>query len=302
MTDVAVVHLVRKANGVSPFERFVASYRVCPAGLAHELVILFKGFRQSAPVPQYESLLDGIAHERLFLPDRGYDLQPYFTAVRLYHRRHFCFLNSFSTILVPGWLEKLYRALRLPGVGIVGATGSYQSFARTHDERVVALRGRPPLSRLREQASHVVGDRRPAVMTQRAGAWLLGAVGLWKPSRYFPPFPNYHIRTNAFMASRETLQAVRAGPMLWKLSTFALESGRRSVTRQIMGMGLRALVVDRHGTAFEKEHWHAANTFRQSRQEDLLVQDNQTSAYAIAGAKERAALSRAAWGEYARPG
>jgi hypothetical protein len=136
---------------------------------------------------------------------------------------------------------------------------------------------------------------------QRAGAWLLGGLGLWKPSRHFPPFPNYHIRTNAFMASREVLLRVRVRPIVLKLSAFLLESGRSGLTRQVMAMGLKALVVDRTGRSFESGDWHLANTFRQSRQEDLLVEDNQTEAYARAERKERERLSRLAWGEYARP-
>jgi hypothetical protein len=104
------------------------------------------------------------------------------------------------------------------------------------------------------------------------------------------------------MASREVLLRVRVPPILFKLSAFLLESGRNGLTRQVMAMGLEPLVVDRAGRAFEKERWHLANTFRQARQEDLLVEDNQTEAYARADRESRAALSRAAWGQHARPG
>jgi hypothetical protein len=49
------------------------------------------------------------------------------------------------------------------------------------------------------------------------------------------------------------------------------------------------------------DQWHLSNTFRQSLQEDLLVSDNQTDAYASADTNGRARLSRLAWGEWARP-
>src|SRR5665213_1673531 len=39
-----VVHLVRAANGIEPFRAFLESYVRHPAGLQHELVLLFKGF------------------------------------------------------------------------------------------------------------------------------------------------------------------------------------------------------------------------------------------------------------------
>jgi hypothetical protein len=292
MPGIGVVHLVRKANGIAPLERFIASYRDRPAGCAHELVLVCKGFPGRLP-PEYQRVLEGIEHRALHVPDRGFDLAPYFAAVRRLEYRDFCFLNSFSRIVAAGWLELLQRALAAPGVGLVGATASYQSFAQLSEER----KGLGMRARLR----HVASGATPREKAQRTGAWLLGGLGLWKPARHFPFFPNYHIRTNAFMASREVLLRVRVRPILFKLSAFLLESGRNGLTRQVMAMGLEPLVVDRAGRAFEKERWHLANTFRQARQEDLLVEDNQTEAYARADREGRAALSRAAWGQHARP-
>jgi hypothetical protein len=138
-------------------------------------------------------------------------------------------------------------------------------------------------------------------VAQRAGDWLLGEMGLWDPARYFPPFPNYHVRTNAFMAARETLARVRIGTVFFKLSAFMFESGYDSLTNQILRLGLRPLIVGRDGQAYEKERWHLARTFRQGCQENLLVADNQTDDYADADAARRAELSKFAWGDHARP-
>lgn len=301
MADVAVVHLVRRANGIAPLERFLASYQEKRAGLDHQLILVLKGFRRQAMSGEYARVLQGIAHEALYLPDRGFDLRPYFIAVRRFQYRYFCFLNSYSRILSSDWLAKLHRWAIEPGTGVVGATASYQSFARGHEERRQELEALRPWPRFRSRFRHVVSDRSPRMLAQRAGAWLFGSVGLWKPARYFPPFPNYHVRTNAFMAPREVLLRIRSRPLFFKLSAYLLESGRDGVTQQVMRMGLRPLLVDRSGEKFEKERWHLANTFRQSRQEDLLVEDNQTEAYAKADSEQRTRLSRAAWGEYARP-
>ena len=123
----------------------------------------------------------------------------------------------------------------------------------------------------------------------------------WITQRYFPPFPNHHVRTNAFIAARAVLERVRLRPMLFKFFALASESGKDGLTAQVGRLGLEALVVDRHGAVFARDQWHLSNTFRQSRQEDLLVSDNQTEAYACADAAGRARLSRLAWGEWARP-
>jgi hypothetical protein len=301
VADVAVVHLVRRANGAAPLERFLASYREKRAGLDHGLIVVFKGFRGQAVSGEYARLLEGLPHEALHLPDRGFDLQPYFVAARRFQYRYFCFLNSFSRVLSSDWLAKLHRWAVKPGTGVVGATASYESFVRGHEERRRELEALRPWPRFRSRFRHVVSDPSPRLVAQRTGAWLFDSVGLWKPTRHFPPFPNYHVRTNALMVSREVLLRIRVRPLFFKLSAYLLESGYDGVTQQVMRMGLRPLLIDRSGEKFEKERWHLANTFRQSRQEDLLVEDNQTEAYAKADSEQRIRLSRAAWGEYARP-
>lgn len=301
MKRVGIVHLVRRKNGITPFERFLASYKAHPAGLDHDLVLIFKGFPSEQTPADYHRLLAGVPHEKLFLPDRGFDLGPYFKAVELLEYDYFCFLNSFSRVLDADWLAKLHKWAIAQGVGLVGATGSYQSFATAHAKREAGLRPFGRGERLRRRVGHVFSDPQPRLVAQRAAAWALGALGVWDTSRYFAPFPNYHIRTNAFMAARETMLRIRLGPMTIKLGAHMFESGRNGLTQQVFRLGLRALVVSRTGQAYEKESWHRSDTFRQANQKDLLVADNQTDAYADASLAEREELSRFAWGEYARP-
>jgi hypothetical protein len=114
--------------------------------------------------------------------------------------------------------------------------------------------------------------------------------------RHYPPFPNPHVRTNAFMLERELMLALDWPASTRKRRALALESGTSSVTRQVWGHGLRALVVGRDG-AYECEHWHESRTFRGGSQENLLIADNRTRQYADAGPDLRAQLARLAWGE-----
>jgi len=258
VSGIAVAHLVRRQNGLAPLQRFLDSYRRHAAGVEHELVLLFKGFGEHVPA-DYARAAAGIPHQRMLLPDRGFDLQPYFAAVAAFNHEYFCFLNSFSRILAPDWLAKLRAPLASGTVGLVGATGSCESLAA------------------------------------------LPAPKRWITRRYFPPFPNHHVRTNAFMTARAVLTRVTLRPMLFKFFALASESGKHGLTAQLARLGLEALVVDRHGIAYARDRWHVSNTFRQSLQEDLLVSDNQTDAYASADTNGRARLSRLAWGEWARP-
>lgn len=301
MTRIGVIHLIRKKNGVEPFERFLASYQKFPAGESHDLVLIFKGFRFGRGLAAYDRILENIPHKRLYLADFGFDLRPYFKAVKCFDYQYFCFFNSFSQILAPDWLTKLFRPASMEGVGIVAATGSYESFSENSCKREQMLAGMDFVSRLRWRISHAFGAPTLQLVVLRLLAWLLRAVGIWDLRRHFPGFPNPHVRTNAFMATREVLLSVQMWPMLFKLSAFLFESGHRSLTNQIMQLGLRPMIVARSGQAYEIEQWPQSSIFRQDLQQDLLVADNQTEAYLAATQERRDELSLLAWGKSARP-
>jgi hypothetical protein len=301
VAEVAVVHLVRRKNGIAPFARFLASYLQHPAGQPHELVLLLKGFPRGDGLADYERLLSTIPHRRLFVPDRGLDLNTYFTAAEQLDFTYFCFLNSYSRILAPDWLAKLYHWISADGVGLVGATGSCQRIGDrggVHHQRRSAL---PSTHRFEALLRRVLAKWRQGLLLRHAAFWLLRMIGIWRPERDFPSFPNYHLRTNAFMAARQTLLRVRVGAISTKLSAYRFESGNDSLTNQVRRLGLRVLVVGRDGEGYEPERWHLSNTFRQSRQENLLVTDNQTDEYQAADPALRSELSHDSWGEWAKP-
>jgi hypothetical protein len=120
-----------------------------------------------------------------------------------------------------------------------------------------------------------------------------GAVKYWA---YFPAFPNPHIRANAFMIRRDVFQGVRWPRNPSRLESFRLESGRRSLTRQVLKLGLDAVVVGRDGRRYGVSEWPSSGTFRQNNQENLLVADNHTIEYCTAAAERRRQLAAAAWG------
>jgi hypothetical protein len=271
VADICVVHLVRAKNGVEPFVRFLASYRENPGGAEHELALVFKGFAGERGLGAHLDLLGGIPHRKLLVPDAGFDIGAYFRAASEFEHEHFCFLNSFSRPLDPGWLEKMARHVRRPGVGLVGATGSWESLstsaARAGPGRV------PVLGRMRQRLSAA------------------------RLAKLFAPFPNPHVRSNAFVVARRTMLGLSRGVLRRKAQAHQFESGLTGMSRQVLGMGLEILLVGRDGNAYAKDDWPRSRTFRQGGQENLLVADNQTAAYESAGREERAMLGRLAWGD-----
>lgn len=275
---IAVAHLVRHANDPAAFRSFLESYQANPAGVPHELIVIFKGFPKAGIPADYRMLLEGIPHRAFFLRDFGFDIRPYLAVAKSFPHEHFVFLNSYSRILVPGWLEALYSQATRPGVGLVGATGSHQSILTDFlDLHAAALR------------PNLIAWKRWILAVLRGARYMTTVRGR------FPPFPNYHIRTNAFMASRRVLNGLRGGMILRKWDAYRFESGAESMTHQVINAGLLPLVVGRDGRGHRPDDWHEARTFWIGAQENLLVSDNQTRAYADGDASLQERLAFHAW-------
>lgn len=275
MTELGVVHLVRAQNGLPPFTNFLEAYARNPGGAPHELLIVFKGFSGDGQLEPYRKLLKAVPHRELQVSDLGVDLRAYSVAGRHFEHAYFCFLNSYATPLDENWLAKMFGFAKQPQVGIVGASGSWESM----------------------YTNFINGAMNPVPLHQR----LMRAFRRQANRRLFFPFPNHHIRTNAFIISRQLMLQVWPRHIINKTTAYLFENGRNCFTQRVMRRGFKPLVVGRDGRAYEKEQWAASNTFRQSAQENLLMADNQTRNYAAADFATRQYLSRLAWGNEAKP-
>jgi hypothetical protein len=218
-------------------------------------VIAFNGFKQGVHVAEIEKPLSDVEHGALRIPRPKLDLAAYIAVARQIESPLLCFLNSYSELLDAGWLGKLAEHVQMPGVGLVGATGSYER-----------LMGGSKLSR-------------------------------FVTSRWFDPFPNPHVRTNAFMMRREMMLSLDWSEVRTKLGAWRLESGKRSVTKQIWEHGLEPLVVGRDGKSYSSDLWYESKTFRSGGQQNLLVADNRTRQFARADPAEQRRLAELAWGK-----
>ncbi|MBX9629218.1 MAG: hypothetical protein K2X67_01755 [Burkholderiales bacterium] len=279
MAEAVVIHLARAANGVEVFAAFMDSYKCNPGGEAHDFAVVFKGFDPPTVPSEYLRCLEGVRHTSLHVSDEGLDITAYQKAVtQLENYSYYCFLNSFSSFRDPDWLRKMLHWARAQDVGLVGATGSYQSVCRDFFEYMRAgtdIAGRPAWKQL------VINLHRLYVLFRY---WMM-----------FPPFPNFHVRSNAFIVSKSILDRLRWPQVRSKLDAYRFESGRRSLTRQVLASGRRALVVGRDGAGYEKEDWLRSNTFWQHGQSNLLVEDNQTRSYALGDEATRRRLCFHAW-------
>jgi len=298
--DLGVLHLVREANGLDPFRRFLDSYRSHAAGVAHELVLVLKGFASEEAAEPYRTLAGDVSSRRIGVADEGYDLGSYLEAAERLDFSRLCFLNSFSAIDSDGWLEMLASAIDDPGTGLVGATGSWGSQASM--TRLDLRLGGPYADVYRDRAATravfkgvaAAGPEPPPSLVSRA-------VGAARKLVSFPRFPAPHLRTNAFVIPRDLLLGLRLPRPRSKLDAYVLESGRRSLTRRVEETGAAVVVVGRNGNAYHHRDWARSRTFWQGDQQNLLVTDRQTRSYEHGSDELRLVLSRFAWGAEADP-
>lgn len=282
MTETCVAHLVRRQNGTEPFEAFIESFKAHPAGIAHDLLLVFKGFDEERVPAEHERIASGLDYTPFFVPDEGFDIGSYFAIARAHRQyRYFCFLNSYSVILDTGWLAEMHRHISRESVGLVGASGSWES----HYTNQLAL-----YREWKHKSNLSLRNLFEGRARRRELRW-------WRAN--FDTFPNYHLRTNAFLLRRDLMLRLEGGAFADKKGGYLFESGKRSMTRQVLGMNLSVLVVGRDAVAYEKERWFESRTFRNGGQSNLLVADNRTREYTEADAALKKAVRAATWGELA---
>jgi hypothetical protein len=320
--SVAAVFLARRAEGEAPLRSFVETYRRHPAGMEHDLVVLYKGFdgpHDRLPVP----------HQGIEVSDAGLDIGAYLTAARQLPHRYLCFLNTFAELAADGWLVALHRFASQPGVGIAGAMGSMESLHTTlklsHKVRWLCNEAHipynEPLDRYFEFVTAVACKRwRGAPMSMRERiveraktlGWRWRAPGkdfeqrwqaLIAPGGHFaeyakiPSFPNPHIRTNVFMIERQRLLDLGYTAPATKIQACLFESGRDGLTATLRRSGLAAIVVGKDRRGFDVPQWIDSNTYRLGDQANLLATDNQTRRMAQLSPAARFTFSRLAWGD-----
>jgi hypothetical protein len=276
VSSVCVVHLVWAPLGLEPFRAFLDSYRRHPGGVAHRLLIAFNGFSSRPESEPYLKFLDGLEYSTLWLPNPVQDIAAYMKAAESSAEDWICFLNSHSVILCSDWLKKMVRHLD-QRTRLVGASGSWESIYSSR------------------RRWHRNNPRRGWAKASRE-ARLLRWGEMFFLRRHFPPFPNPHLRTNAFLIERQLLFSLGFKEVLAKDKAHRFESGRAGLSARVKGAGLNLCVADASGRAWPQEDWPVSRTFRSGNQENLLISDNRTRAYEQASAAERRELAFLAWG------
>ncbi|MET0967990.1 MAG: glycosyltransferase, partial [Tardiphaga sp.] len=335
METISVFYLARRVEGYQYFERFVESYKAHAAGIPHQLIVIAKGFKNEGQRAVLRQLFEEIPHRIVSVPDEiGFDLHAYQDAAIKVDTDYVCFLNTFTTFRTDNWLRKLFEHAIKPDVGMVGATGSYESLINSfkvvhqiawYAQRPCAMnaeltkkfawvfRAHSPATtaalksarlRIRRQIGDFVRNREKISRLARDFTFHWNAMvqpgGPLNKIRDFSPFPNPHIRSNVFMVRRDDFIAA---PLVGKekLDCCRFESGPSGLSTSFRKRGLRLLVVGADGKGYDVEDWPTSGAFRSRRQFNLLARDNQSQEFDSCSAEEQAVLQDMTWGGYDQP-
>ena len=279
--NTTVLYLVWLPYGIDHFKAFIESYCSYNASCSHQLVIVFNGLtveHRNKP-EEYISYLEDRqvkAHQYLYF-ENGQDINIYQRAAKDIQTKHILFLNTYSRILADDWL-KHYVDNFDDHTGVISASGSWQSYySSVYQKHPVKW----------EQAKGFLYNFRKYKL-------FIKAFFYWR--FLFKPFPNPHIRTNAFMVKVRDFLEMKTAAVNTKFGAYQFENGRRSLTDFYMAKGLKVLVVDKYGKIFQPSEWKKSSTFWIDNQENLLVSDNQTRIYETATAEEKKQMGWLAWG------
>ena len=264
MHDIGIIYLYRFAEGEGPVRRFIRSYREQPAGVAHDLHVIFKGFPDRPSLTLAQSLFEDIPINPIELEDTGYDIGSYVQAAKVVPNKRLIFFNTFSQILARDWLAHFDRALSVPGIGLVGASGSWHANTSSYEGALKAL-----IYRIRRFPAHLRNNSKRGIISNSTlpmrkrplRRYLLSPFGYLYCFVEFGRHPNPHIRTNAFMIERSRFLSLNFPSFKKKGDGYKFESSRRSMTKQIMAQGLNPVVVDRAGNVYSISEWRLSSTF-----------------------------------------
>ncbi len=277
--SIAVVYLVWLPYDISLLDGFLKSYKKYKTNLAHDFYVLFNGRVVNTSIDEHLKLiqLNCDKHVNYLELPGGQDIDAYFYAANKIKHELILFFNSFSKISAHFWLE-IYCDNFKNDVGLISATASNQSYYSSVF-----------------QTNNALPDFRQGIISNfRKYKLFVKAFFYWR--FLFKPFPNPHVRTNAFMIRRELFLQLNYRRLKSKFEAYQFESGRKSLTNQVLNKGYKVVVVDKHGEAYESPNWAKSKTFWISKQENLLVSDNQTQIYADAVQGQQEKMRKLAWG------
>lgn len=320
VSTIGVVYLCRAAERKDSFVKFVESYKSNAANCEHDLIVIFKGFEglehQREQVKEIFSDLEYIDYN---MADESFDIGSYLEVAKYFNYDYLFFANTHTCILSQNWLQLMYATIQSPSVGLVGTTASYESLFTSYNffQYFIQLYQSGRISKSCKSLEYYrswintlgpvekdkTGIKYKIIDFIKRRILIKNSIVqdefTLELEKNHPPFPNPHIRSNGFLISRKLLVDLYGDfKITVKNDAYRFESGYSSLTRKILKMNLRPVIVGRNGVSYDMLDWPTSNTFGLGAQSNLLISDNQTSCFEKISDKEKVLYSWMKWGFY----
>lgn len=113
-----------------------------------------------------------------------------------------------------------------------------------------------------------------------------------------PKFPNPHIRTTGILfEAKKFLEFIENKNTNYKLLSFLIESGKKSITKFFKKKNYNLIIVNRDGKSFKLNDIKNSLTFSYKSQNKYLISDNQIRYYSKLSSKEKLKRTLQVWGD-----
>tara|TARA_B100001057_G_scaffold280940_1_gene281345 strand:- start:1981 stop:2796 length:816 start_codon:yes stop_codon:yes gene_type:complete len=103
---------------------------------------------------------------------------------------------------------------------------------------------------------------------------------LYKYKKKFDKFPNPHLRTNGFLINSDDFNHYMIDKNINnKEDSWAIESGKKSLTNFFKNKKFNIYVVNSKGNKFSEIDWKLSETFNYHKQDKYIISDNQIRKY-----------------------
>lgn len=288
--SIDVIYLARGTDwGIKTVRKFFDSYKKYPAGTEHNLIIAAKAW-DTCPedYKELQQLANDYNAKIIDLPDDGYDFGAYYRVAQKSNADYILCLVSTSEIMDNNWLLKYKNAFdKNEKLKYIGTTGSW---------------GITPIAidifreELREKY------QRPSFKYHLKKVWkYLNNYSIVYKTVHSPlTFPNYHVRTNAFMIDRKLYLSFMLKYKIPKnkIETYHLESGYNSLTRFVLKHNFEVGVIGKDEKIYSKEEWDKSKTFFSPDMSNLLIKDRYYEFYNNLSNRDKTLHEFYAWGSF----
>jgi hypothetical protein len=287
---IDIIYIARGADwGVETAQKFFKSYMEHPAGCEHNLLVAAKAWENDPQgYEKLKQLAQSCGAKIVDLPDDGFCFGAHFRAAQLSDADYIFPMTSTSQILQDDWLLKFKKAFEENKKLKHAGTGGFW-----------ALLNEPSIKDfINENSKRKFGNKKSLARSIYKKLEYLKDIDLVLKEKFQPPFPNYLIRSNAYMICRKMYLEFmeKYGIPKNKFEACQLESGvYKGLSKFVERKGFKIGVLGADGRLYKKHEWPESKTGFAPDLSNVIIKDWHYDNYLSADPQTKLVLDKWAW-------